>query len=419
MTKAELSQAVLRLREFLRRHRNHLGRKEVQLLVETYIRGLLSDTRKKNAEAIAREIGAGRVRALQRLLVSARWDEDAVVAEHQRSVAETLGAEDGILVIDDTGFRKQGVFSCGVGRQYSGTLGKVGNCQIGVFLSYSVPDVAHTLLDRRLYLKEEWFGPDWAPQRGRARVPDGAVFRKKPELALEMIKGALERNIPHAWVGMDAGYGEVPELLDSLHAIGERYVAAVPCSTHVWTERPQTHVPRRKGKRGPRPKKLQLVKGAPGSRPVVDVARELPQKAFKSVILREGEKGPIQMEVAILRVWNRRGTLPGREEWLLVVRRLGQTPETKYLFSNASAKTPKITMVHAGLARWTEEQCFEQGKDDLGLNEYQTKTWPGWYRHTALVMLAHSFLIWMNDQGEKRRGAGQHTAVAQHRRARA
>ena len=125
MTQDELKEAVDRLRKFLKRYRKHLGRKEVQRLVETYVTGLLSDTRKKNAEAIAWEIGNGRVRALQRLLVSARWDEEAVVGEHQRVVAELLGSDDGILIVDDTGFRKKGVFSCGVGRQYSGSLGKI------------------------------------------------------------------------------------------------------------------------------------------------------------------------------------------------------------------------------------------------------------------------------------------------------
>lgn len=417
MTRSELGEAVLCLRNFLAQYRKHLGRKEVQSLVETYVRGLLSDTHKKNAEAIAWEVGDGRVRALQRLLVSARWDEEAVIAEHQHAVAQLLGADNGILVIDDTGFRKQGVFSCGAGRQYSGTLGKVENCQIGVFLSYAVAGLTHTLLDRRLYLKEDWFGPDWAELRARARVPEDVVFRTKPELALEMIEEALRRKIPHAWVSMDAGYGEVPELLDTLDTLSERYVAAVPRTTHVWTERPKTYLPRRKGKRGPRPRKPRLAKGTPGSRPVQEVARQLPKKAFKPVILREGEKGPIHLEVAGVRVWNRRGKLPAREEWLLVVRRFGQKPETKYLLSNASAKTSRMAMVHAGLARWTEEQCFEQGKDDLGLDEYQTKTWPGWHRHATLVILAHSFLIALNAQGEKRRRSGKHSPVAQHHRA--
>jgi len=417
MTRTELGEAVLYLQNFLTPYRRYLGRKEVQHLVETYVRGILSDTHKKNAEAIAREVGHGRVRALQRLLVSARWDEGAVVAEHQGTVAELLGSDDGIFVVDDTGFRKKGILSCGVGRQYSGTLGKVENCQVGVFLSYAVPGVAHTLLDRRLYLKEEWFNPEWAPLRARAHVPEAAVFRTKPELALEMIQAARQRKIPHAWVSMDAGYGEIPELLDTLHTWKERYVAAVPRSTHVWTARPETYVPRRKAKRGRRPTKPRLAKGAAASRPVESVARQLAQKAFKPVILREGEKGPIPLEVAGMRVWNRRGELPGREEWLLVVRRLGQTPETKYLLSNASRKTRKIAMVQAGLARWTEEQCFEQGKDDLGLSQYQTKTWPGWYRHATLVMLAHCFLIWMDAQGEKIGGPGKYTPVAKHRRA--
>lgn len=417
MTRTELGEAVLCLRKFLARYRRHLGRKEVQRLVETYVRGILSDTRKKNAEAIAWEVGDGRVRALQRLLVSARWDEEAVVAEHQGAVAELLGSDDGILVIDDTGFRKKGVFSCGVGRQYSGTLGKVENCQVGVFLSYALPGIGHTLLNRRLYLKKEWFDPEWAALRARAHVPEEVVFRTKPELALEMIQAAGERKIPHAWVSMDAGYGEIPELLDTLHALNERYVAAVPRSTHVWTERPETYVPRRKAKRGPPPTKPRLAKGAAGSRPVESVARQLPPKAFQPVILREGEKGPIPLEVAGVRVWNRRGELPGREEWLLVVRRLGQTPETKHLLSNASRKTSKMAMVQAGLARWTEEQCFEQGKDDLGLSQYQTKTWPGWHRHATLVMLGHCFLIWIDAKGEKIGGPGEYPPVAQHRRA--
>ena len=416
MDENELRKAAMRLREFLARYRPHLGRREVQGLVETYVRGLLSDARKKNAEAMALEIGEGRVRALQRMLVSARWDENAVVCEHQGAISELVGSRDGILVIDDTGFEKKGVYSCGVGRQYSGSLGKVDNCQVGVFLSYAVPGKGHTLIDRRLYLKEEWFSAEWEERRRRARVPEEAVFRTKPELALETIRGARERRVPHSWVSMDAGYGEVPELLDELDDLGERYAAQVPSSTQVWTERPDTHVPRRKGRRGPRPTKPRLVKGAPASLPVQAVARQLPRKAFKPAILREGEKGPIRVEVAGLRVFDRRNKLPGREEHLVIVRRFGQEPETKYVLSNAPARTTRMEIAHAGFARWTEEQCFEQGKDDLGLSEYQTKTWPGWYRHATLVMLAHAFLISLEVRVKKSRGAGHDTSDAGRRR---
>ena len=176
-------------------------------------------------------------------------------------------------------------------------------------------------------------------------------------------------------------------------------------------------MPRRKGKRGPSPHQQRLVKGVLASRSVKEVARQLPKKAFESLILRDGEKGPLHLELAVTRIWNRRGKLPGREEWLLVARRFGQKPESRYLLSNAPKKAPRMMMLHAGLARWTEEQCFEQAKDDLGLDEYQTKTWPGWHRHATLVMLAHSFLISLNAQGEKRRGAGKHPAAAFHRRA--
>ncbi|MBA7706635.1 IS701 family transposase ISMdi28 [subsurface metagenome] len=419
MTHDELRAATVRLRKFLTRYRPHMGRQEVQALIQTYVRGLLSDTRKRNAEGIALEVGSGRVRALQRMLVSARWDEDAVVCEHQRAVTELMGSDDGILVVDDTGFRKKGVFSCGVGRQYSGTLGKVDNCQIGVFLSYAVPEKGHTLLDRRLFLKKEWFTPEWAELRERAHVPEGVVFRTKPELALEMIDGARLREVPHSWVNMDADYGKAPWLLDALDDTSERYAAQVPSTTRVWTELPKTYIPPRKGKRGPRPRKPRLEAYAPASRTVARVAKELPRKAFKPAILREGEKGPIRVEVAGLRVWNKRNRLPGREEHLVIVRRFGQEPKTKYVLSNAPAKTPRMAIAYAGLARWSEEQCFEQGKDDLGLGQYQTKTWPGWKRHVTLVMLGHSFLHWLDARGEKTSRTCDSTAAQGDRRARA
>jgi SRSO17 transposase len=417
MTHDELRKASARLRQFLARYRPYLGRKEVRILAEGYVKGLLSDTRKRNAEAIAWEVADGRVRALQRFLVSARWDEEAVLVEHQLAVAEHMGSGDGILVVDDTGFAKKGNCSCGVGRQYSGTLGRVDNCQIGVFLGYAVRGSSHTLIDRRLYLKEQWFSPEWDGLRERAHVPEEVVFRTKPELALEMIRGARLRDVPHSWISMDAGYGEVPEFLDALDEMAERYAAQVHSTSRVWTERPETYVPKRKGGRGRRPTKPRLLKGAPRARTVAQVARALPRKAFRSAILRQGEKGPIRVEVAHLRVWNKRGELPGREEHLVIVRRFGQKPETKYIMSNAPAKTPRMEIAYAGLARWTEEQCFEQGKDDLGLDEYQTKTWPGWLRHVTLVMLGHSFLRWFAAQGEKTGRTRDSAANARHRRA--
>ncbi len=416
MTREELRGATALLRSFLARYRKHLGRKEVQGLVETYVTGLLSDTRKRNAEAMALEIGEGRVRALQRLLVSAKWDEDAVVRERERHVAELMGSAEGIFVVDDAGFRKKGNHSCGVGRQYSGTLGKVENCQIGVFLGYAVPGTGRTLLDRRLYLQEDWFAPEMEERRARAHMPEGVVFRTKHELALEMIEAARAGGVPHSWVNMDADYGKVPKFLDALHDLGERYAAQVPSSTQVWTEKPETHIPRRKSGKGRPPTRPRLVKGAPKSRSVKALAAGLPRKAFKSAILREGEKGPIRVEVAALRVWNKRGEVPGRGEHLVIVRRFGQRPETKYMLSNARAGVSRMEIAQAGLERWTEEQCFEQGKDDLGLAEYQTKTWPGWYRHTALVMAAHSFLIAMELGGEERVGAGDDTAAQGRRR---
>ena len=275
---------------------------------------------------MALEIGEGRVRALQRLLVSAKWDEEGVVGERERHVAELMGSREGIFVVDDTGFRKKGNHSCGVGRQYSGTLGKVENCQIGVFLGYAVPGTGRTLLDRRLYLQEDWFAPATEELRARAHMPEGVVFRTKHELALEMIETARAGGVPHSWVNMDADYGKVPKFLDALDAWGERYAAQVPSTTQVWTGKPRTHIPRRTKQRGRPPTRPRLAEGAPKSGSVKAVARGLPRKAFKSAILREGEKGPIRVEVAHLRVWNKRGEVPGREEHLVAELAEGRDP---------------------------------------------------------------------------------------------
>jgi SRSO17 transposase len=355
MTREELRKSRALLRKFLSRYRKHLGRKEVQALVETYVTGLLSDTRKRNAEAMALEIGGGRVRALQRLLVSARWDEDAVVRERERDVAEIMGSAEGIFVVDDTGFRKKGNRSCGVGRQYSGTLGKVENCQIGVFLGYALSGTGHTLLDRKLYLQKDWFAPEMEELRTRAHMPDNVVFRTKHELALEMIEAAGEAGVPHSWVNMDADYGKVPKFLDALDGLGERYAAQVPSSTQVWTEKPKTCIPHRQSGKGRPPTRVRLMKGAPKSTSVKAVAGGLPRKALQSAILREGEKGPIRVEVAHLRVWNKRGEIPGREEHLVIVRRFGQKPETKYILSNARAGVSRMEIAQAGLVtlRWS------------------------------------------------------------------
>jgi len=417
MTRSDLAKSTKHLEEFLAPHQNFMGRKETQAHIQTYLTGLVGDVHKKNAEAIALEIGKGEVRALQRMLVSSKWDQESMIAQHQLEVAAYLGSGEGILIIDDTGFRKRGNKSCGAGRQYSGTLGKVENCQVGVFLSYAAPDVGHTFLDRRLYLKKEWFTPEWAPLRKLTRIPEEATFRTKPELALEMILEARKRKVPHRWISMDAGYGEIPALLDALDKQRERYAAAVPKTTQVWTEYPRMRLPKRKGKRGRPPTKPRLLKGSPNSRQVEAIAKRLPEGAFKSYIFRQGEKGPLAVEVAGLRVWNRRNALPDRQEWLLIIRRVQQKPETKYVLSNAPANAPQASIVYAALARWSEEQCFEQGKDDLGLDEYQTKMWEGWHRHTALVMLAHSFLTKMRILGKKRNRASNDTATARQRSA--
>ena len=367
------------------------GRVEAQRRAEQYVRGLLvQQTDRRNAENVAEMIEGATPRTLQRLLTEAPWPTAPVIDRLQSYVGARLNAPDGVFVIDESGFPKQGVKSVGVARQYCGTLGKVGNCQLGVFLAYASAH-GHALVDKRLYLP-----PAWAADPARCRaagVPEGEIrYQGKAELALDLLRQARAAgHLEGEWVAGDDAYGMVPTLRDALDAEDWRYVLDVPATTPVFDQPAVAEVPPWGG-RGGKPTKPRLTPDAPAARPVAAIAAALPAGAWQDLTVAEGAQGPRTYQFAALRVWESREGLPGRACWLLLRRNL-DGGEARYYLSNAPEDTPPLTLAQVAAARWTIETEFETAKGETGLDEYEVRSWPGWHHHIALALLAGAFLL--------------------------
>jgi SRSO17 transposase len=365
------------------------GRTEARERSEQYLRGLLvQQTDRRNAENLAEVIEGATPRTLQRFLTESPWADQPVVDQAQRHVGLRLRSALNVFVVDDTGFVKQGVKSVGVARQYSGTLGKIANCQVGVFLAY-VSERGHALVDKALYLPEEWTN-----DRGRCRaagVPDDVGYHSKADLALGLLRHARQvGHLPADWV-TDAGYGEVPSFRDALADDDWRYVLEVPTNLTVFTQWAQSAVPAWLG-HGRKPSKPQLVAGAPEPQNVVSVADALPATAWRILTVAEGAQGPRQYQFAALRVWESREGLPGRASWLLFRRNLDGSELKPYL-SNAPADTPLLQLAQVSAMRWPVETEFQTEKGETGLDEYEVRSWQGWHHHITMALLAGAFLL--------------------------
>lgn len=398
---------------FLQRYAPLFGRDEAQDHANRFVQGLLLGGDRRSVENIAEAIDGCVVRSLQKFIAQSPWSDDEVLEGLQRHVTEVLGDLDATLNVDETGFPKKGTKSVGVKRQYAGCLGRTDNCQIGVCVNYR-SSAGHTLIDRRLFLPEEW-AADY-PRREEAGVPEAVVFRTKPELALEMVQQALERGLPFRWVTADSVYGDSPTFVQGVRALGKWYVADTSADARVWLTEPEIIPAGAKGRRGRATARPRVA-----SKPqrVDAVVARLPAKAWRRVIVAEGSQGPRIYEYASLWVWFSEEGLPSGRERLLVRRSLNQEAEVKYHRSNAPAEVAleKLAQVRGG--HWSVEQSFEAGKGECGLDEYETRGWVGWHHHTALSLLALWFLGLQRQRlGEKRaaddgaRGAGPARASA-------
>ena len=375
------------------------GRTEARERSEQYLRGLLvQQTDRRNAENLA-EISEGATpRSLQRFLTESPWDDGAVIDRLQEHIGARLNQPDGVFVLDDTGFAKQGQQSVGVARQYSGTLGKVGNCQVGVFLAY-VSDSGHALVDKALYLPRAWTAD--RPRCRAAGVPDALGYQSKADLGLSLLRRARHAgHLTAHWVTGDAGYGEIPTLRDTLDADGWCYVLEIPSTTRVFTQAVQVAVPAWSGC-GRQPTQPQLLAGEPGPQSVPAVAASLPAAAWHELTVADGAQGPRIHQFAAVRVWENREGLPGRACWLALRRDLDGSAAQYYL-SNAPADTPVLRLAQVGARRWPIETEFQTEKGETGLDEYEVRSWLGWQHHITMSLLAGAFLLDLQlDWGKK------------------
>lgn len=385
---------VKELEEYHAIYSPFLGNEKQRVYSQHYLAGLLDpEIKRKSAENIAlATVGTEDVRNLQHFLGESRWPDDEIRAEHRRQVGLTLGTSDGVIILDGSDCAKQGEHSVGVQRQWCGELGKTANCQAGVYLGYSSPK-GYTLLDRRLYMPASWFTPEYAEKRYKGRVPAMLNFQTKNELAWEMIEQLSQaQTLPARWITMDEAFGRDTVLLDRIHHETDYfYMAEVPKDTRLWAEEPETFVPPYAGVGRP-PTRRRVVPETPSPLTVAEIAAQLPENAWSLHALKEGAKGFIFAEIAIWRMVSVRNDLPGPHLWL-VLRRSPSEPNDFHAFlCNAPEDISHDEMIQVCALRWPIETMFEQAKQFVGLNEYETRTWFGWHHHMTLVILAFGFL---------------------------
>jgi SRSO17 transposase len=371
-----------RLDEVMARAAGCLGRSEVRRRAAAYVRGLLGEGGRKNGWRLAEQAGDASPFGVQRLLGRASWDADALRDEVLRYAWQHLLAqgEGGVLVVDETGFLKKGDKSCGVQRQYSGTAGRIENCQVGVFLAL-VGSRGRCLVDRALYLPKSWAVDK--PRRREAHVPDDVEFQTKPQLAMAMLKRALDAGMRPAWVLGDEVYGEW-KLRWLLEDRGVPYVLAVGRDQRIWRDFRQVRVDR--------------------------IADDAVAESWHRLSCGTGSKGERIYDWAAARLG-----IPadnGMIRWLLVRRQIAEPHERAFYLCCAPPDAGAAELAAAAGKRWAIESCFEAAKQETGLDEYEVRGWEGWHRHATLSMLALAFLAAVRAEAAEHAAGGKKGAVA-------
>jgi SRSO17 transposase len=336
---------------------SRFGRVEPRRRALAYLRGLLAPVERKNGWQLAEAAGDATPDGMQDFLQRMRWDADQVRDDLRDYVVEHLGEAGAVLVLDETGFVKKGTRSVGVQRQYSGTAGRIENCQIGVFLAYASAK-GQALIDRALYLPERWAGD--AVRRAQAGVPEAVAFATKPRLGRAMLERAFEASLPCAWVVGDSVYGADHRLRRVVERHGRGYVLTVTSSQRL------------------------------GLKPVADWLEDLPARAWRRLSAGDGAKGPRLYDWAWLPY--RSDAAPGWQKGLLIRRKLASPGKFAFYLTLAPEGTSLAELVRVAGTRWAIEGCFEAAKGEVGLDQYEVRSWKGWHRHVTLAMLAHAYL---------------------------
>jgi SRSO17 transposase len=359
---------------------------------QLYLQGLMAPIPSKPIQPMALALEGGNIQALQQFIGQGQWQDEKLLRKHWQLVDETLGEQDGVWITDGSGFPKQGKHSVAVARQWCGQLGKVDSCQVGVFAAYASRK-GYTLLDRRLYVPEEWFADDHRELREECGIPDDLPFKTKPELAWEMLQAMCAAGtLRMRWVACDEECGRDAVFRDRVAQLGLWYFAEVPHDAAVWPQRPRTAVPEWGG-RGRKPTKERLLAGEPPPERVDEMAAAIPAGEWQPYLIKEGSKGPLVAHFAFRRVVTVRDGLPGPEVWLVLRRSLDATPELKTYLCNAPADIPHAELARIAGMRWPVETAIEDGKDRLGMGDYMVRSWLGWHHHITMCILAHHFLV--------------------------
>ena len=363
------------LAEFLAPFRAHFHRSEGRQSLERYLTGLLTEHPDKNCDTLAQVVPGTSEQRLQGLLTTIDYDEDDLNRQRVQTLLTLPTEGDGVLIVDDTGFAKQGKASVGVARQYSGTLGKTGNCQVTVNCHYAERTLAWPVATR-LYLPEHWAHD--TDRRKKAQVPEDIAFQTKPQIALELLDRARDWGVRWACVTADADYGDNPNFLDGLEQRRQRYVVAVRSDFAV-----------RLSGRGQPPRRAD------------DLVASQPVRSWRTVTWREGSQGWMRGRFVVWRGW--RVTASGRRRVGWLIGEDGPDGKRRYYWSNFGPAVPLGRMVEYAHRRHWVEQYHEEAKGLLGWDQYQGRLWRGFHRHAVSVMLAYSFLVWQEWQGREQR----------------
>jgi SRSO17 transposase len=392
LTRSDIDTFMEELHGFHTAFRDCFARQEPREQFFNYMVGQFSTSERKSIEPMALRVEGGNVRAMQRLVSDALWDEDAMLQTYHRLLQEEMGEPDGVLIVDETGFPKKGADSAGVARQYCGSLGKVENSQVGVFTAYASRQ-GYALVDKRLFLPEVWFTDAYQARRTKCKVPDEVAWQSKPQLAAAMVQALHHAGgLPFKYIVADCLYGNSPDFWAACEAcVGTVAFVATPADTRGWPQplATTTHTYTYKGEQ-----RTKRVAVTPAKAPctVAALAQTIHPTFWSQRTVSEGTKGPITYEFTRKRIVLCKDGQPAMAVWLLIKRTRGADPQYWYYLSNAPMSAPLRLFVWLSGVRWAIEQCFEETKTELGMDHYEVRKYTGWHHHMLTCMLAHFFL---------------------------
>jgi SRSO17 transposase len=380
------------LKGFHEEFRDCFSREESRTNFFHYSVGQFSEIRRKSIEPIALSVEDAKIRAMQRFISDAIWDEEKMIIKYRKMIDDDMGEENGILIFDESGFQKKGKDSAGVAKQYCSNLGKVENCQVGVFSAYASSQ-GYSLVDKRLFIPEKWFGDEYMKKREKCNFPKDLAFKTKPQLAVEMLDDIIEQDILQVkYITADSIYGNSPDFITAVEKYPDKtYFVNASMDMKCWLRAPVTEEKPYKYA-GEIRHKTVLRKGEKKPLTAIELAKSINSYFWYRRKVSEGTKGPIEYEFTKRRVTLSHGDLPTKEVWLVIKRTLGSDPEYSFYISNAPLSSRLALFVWLSGVRWPIEQCFEEEKNELGMDQYEVRKYTGWNHHMLVCMLSHFFL---------------------------